>query len=427
MLGETRYLKRPHPPGKAGIRTSLREVALAMGRGRMDEDVLRWGRNVIERERIQRGNRADTPRKRAELLLGEAQAKVWTPDPVGVEFVPAARLLACDLATKDKDCFATDDCDGRSGLLGAALLSVGIDVVAVGHSYTSDKVVGHVLAAAWLDGAWHYADPTLYQEGLGTVVDFTHEIVLEPFTGTVLCEGRRCLGSLPNTTRQYIQEGTFVGVSGGFRMRAPLVLLGEVDADQVQVRSRQAAERELQKGGSDGGFDRADAEAVGGAVGAAAATVVCAELGPGAAACGYVGNIVGAYVAGALYDAASQFGKAGSYTYGPHMWWEIIRWDVARLHNALALQPSWNLGEAEAALRAVGAKPTPNASYTYYAPYLRKVRADLIGQGAALKARQVAASGPSAGSSSSSSSPSSSSAAPVALAIGAGALALWLL
>lgn len=448
MLGETRYLKRPHPPGQDGIRTSLREVALRIGEGRNHEDVLRWTRNVIERERLQRAFRADTPRKRAELLLGEVQEKVWTPDPVGTEFMAASRLLACDLATRDKDCFATGDCDDKVSLMGAALLSVGIDAVAVGHSYTADKVVSHVLTAGWIDGAWHYADPTLHREPLGTVVDFTHEVVLEPFTGKVLCEGRRCLNALENRIRSYIQEGTFVGVSGGFvRRRAPLVLeLGAPVAEDSAKAGTDAARKELGKSGGDG-ISRDDARAVGQAAGTAAATAACVELGPGAVACGAIGGVVGDAIGAIVYDVLNP--KAG-----PGMMERVSL--TMLLHNRLFPNEApwkWIAGKTGYGFANVHgfvtAVPPRDAQvlYTKYGFPLSSagvyvdtaptrfgppdpmllirfvgadafVRSDLIGRSAAERVRSNSTTAPAS---------SSSSAAPIALAVGAGILAWALL
>jgi hypothetical protein len=427
VLGETRYLKRPHPPGHAGIRSSLKEVALAMGRGRADVDVLRWGRNVIERARIERGHRADTPRKRAELLLDEAQSKVWTPDPVGVEFVPAARLLACDLATKEKDCFATDDCDGRAGLLGAALLSVGIDVVAVGHSYTDDHVVSHVLDAAWIDGAWHYADPTLYQEPLGTVVDFTHEIVLEPFTGTVLCEGRRCLGSLPNRIRSYIAEGTFVGVSGGFVIpNAPLVLIGGREPPPLAFLGQDEAEtfghcKDVASGSKDS--DEFVEKAAG-----CAAEAYCAAYGIPPQACGTIGAFVGEYTVKAWHaglDAISAtFGLSSTVKYHPSQNPMFQR--LAKLHNDLRpMEAKWTWQQGADAWKAAYVK--------LYGP----MRTELLVRGSkrwneevtkravaeAVAAAEIRKPDPSTVSRSSS---SSSAAAPLVVAAGIVAAA-WLL
>lgn len=240
MLGEIRYVKRPHPPGPEGIRTSLREVALKGGEGRHDQGVIVWTRRTIELARLDRGIRADTPRKRAEVLLGELQSRVWTPDPSGVELIPAARLLACDVR-KDKDCIGTDDCDGKTVALVASALSVDVPTVIVGHSYREDRSIGHVLSAMHLDGAWHYADPTLVDEPIGSVVPFTYERVLEPFTGKVLCEGKKCLATVSKDILEYVPEGQFVGLGLALRRRTgarlewlgdqKISVLGQQDAD----------------------------------------------------------------------------------------------------------------------------------------------------------------------------------------------------
>lgn len=199
--------------------SSLEEVAKAAAKGATDPRVRTWS---IERLDIARGRGEGVkhPHERARVLLEAVQKKLWVPDPVGAEYIPQPHLLACD-ADKPKNgqvCVRGDDCDGLAALLAAALSSVGIYTLIVGHGYGREKQIEHVLCAAHLpklnkSRPWHYADPST-KLPLGTCVPFTRERLLSIPNVKLLCDGSACLGkkSFDPQQEEFIEQGLFVGV-----------------------------------------------------------------------------------------------------------------------------------------------------------------------------------------------------------------------
>lgn len=110
--------KRDHPWGEAGIRSSLDEVAKKAAEGASHPNVRTFSIEMLDEAR-KRGEQVHRPRDRARVLLAAAQKKLWVPDPVGTEYIPAAHLLACD-PDKPKDgqvCVRGDDCFPQGTLL----------------------------------------------------------------------------------------------------------------------------------------------------------------------------------------------------------------------------------------------------------------------------------------------------------------------
>lgn len=206
--------KRDHPWGEQGIRSSLDEVAKKAAQGAVHPNVRTWAIEMLDLAR-ERGESVNKPRDRARILLGAVQKKLWVPDPVGTEYIPAAHLLACD-PKKPKDgqvCVRGDDCDGKATLLGACLSCVGIYTLIVGHAYNEMKQIEHVLCAAYLDKSWHYADPSTTFP-LGKCVSFSRERVLSIPNVQVLCDDTACIGrrEFDPEKLEFVDRGVFVGV-----------------------------------------------------------------------------------------------------------------------------------------------------------------------------------------------------------------------
>lgn len=208
--------KRAHPWGESGIRSSLDEVAKKAAEGAVHPNVRTFAIEMLDLAR-ERGEEVKRPRERARILLQAVQKKLWVPDPVGTEYIPAAHLLACD-PNKPKDgqvCVRGDDCDGKAVLLGAMFSSVGIYTLIVGHAYNDLKQIEHVLNAAYLDGKWYYADGSTTLP-LGKCVPFSRERVLSIPNIQMLCDDTVCLGrrQFDPEKLEFVDKGVFVGVSG---------------------------------------------------------------------------------------------------------------------------------------------------------------------------------------------------------------------
>lgn len=206
--------EREHPWGEAGVRSSLDEVAKTISKGITDPRVRTWAVKKLDEAR-QKGASVKRPRERAQVLLAAVQKKLWVPDPIGAEYIPAAHLLACDADEPGRVCVPADDCDGLSSLLGACLGSVGIYVLVVGHAYNAQKNIEHVLCAAHIDNKWHYADPST-DLPLGRCVPFSRERLLSVPNIKTLCDDTACLskGSYDPDRLEFVDKGAFVGVGG---------------------------------------------------------------------------------------------------------------------------------------------------------------------------------------------------------------------
>lgn len=209
--------QRQQPWGEAGIRSSLNEVAKKAASGAVHPGVRTYVGKKL-REAQQRGQSVKRPRERASVILGVVQnEKLWMPDPVGTEYIPAAHLMACDGTLEDGSaCVEADDCDGKATLLGAMLSCAGIYTLIVGHAYNARKQIEHVLCAAWLDKRWHYADGSTNLP-LGKCVPFSRERLLSIPNVQVLCDDTVCLGRKQFDPDQldFVDKGVFVGVGLG--------------------------------------------------------------------------------------------------------------------------------------------------------------------------------------------------------------------
>lgn len=117
--------QRPHPFGEQGVRSSLEEVCkrAAEGAAGIIKDgvkltkVRTWAGEKLDDAR-KRGQPVGTPRDRMRVLLEACQKKLWVPDPIGVEHMVGAHMMACDDHGKDGSvCIKAGDCFPQGTLL----------------------------------------------------------------------------------------------------------------------------------------------------------------------------------------------------------------------------------------------------------------------------------------------------------------------
>lgn len=199
--------RKPHPGGWAGVVHSLGKVQAMAQEGMTHPTVRAW---AIEKLKAG-GNPRDNVGRAKVILEAIRKEKIWVPDPVNTEMMQGAHLTLGGV-------FSGGDCDDLSIAMLAAYLAscntVGAQAAVVGHSYTDDREVTHVLGAV-LDGkTWHYVEPSTDKVEFGDAYAPTREVVLwVPGDGTIACDADRCLtGS--NTRMPRGASATFVGISG---------------------------------------------------------------------------------------------------------------------------------------------------------------------------------------------------------------------
>lgn len=285
MLGqELKIEKREHPWGEAGVRLSLEEVAKKVVEGYQSPKVRAWAIECLERARREEGRKANTERERAEILLRAVQRKLWTPDPVGTEFMTGAHLMACDRSTKDEICFLGGDCDDVTILLPSCFMSVGLYTLVVGHAYDKKKNIEHVLCAVRVGKRWHYADPST-DFPLSKCVDFTRERIISLPDMKVRCDDDVCLRNDPTKwdpdKSGFVTKGMFVGVNGIPEDERPVFtwLAGPEDTrvEWLGVATSNAA---IDAAQNCKGTSRAELRSCAQAAAGAAAGAFCAEGGP---------------------------------------------------------------------------------------------------------------------------------------------------
>lgn len=461
MSWDPQVEQRPHPFGEAGVRSSLEEVCKRAAEGASEllgnpkhlARVRTWAIDRLHRAKA-RGEPADRPGDRARILLKAVQdEKLWVPDPIGIEYIPKAHLMACDGDTHDDgtpcvkgdDCFAqgtlvltdervgeafvsipverlqpgmkiwglerwstvvavwakgelavdeigfgtsplalrltpdhhvyvikdgvekritvaelqpgdvmpgpiepgvencgvghlrvrsihrdvakvqcwditTDDhrvylpehdvtvsqCDGKVVFFAACCMAVGLYTMIVGHSYTKDGVIGHVLTKVYFDGKWHYADVSPLGNGkymeLGKSAPFTRERYYSMPTIKVVCDAASCdVRNFDPQELGFVQQGTFVGVNGIAVMEMPPVVewlgapvvewLGEYKADdalskEIIARKGDTSEESLKAYGQ-----------AAGAMGGGAACLAFGVSAPVAGGCAILGGLIGGVIA----------------------------------------------------------------------------------------------------------------------------------
>jgi len=201
-------IRRPHPRGEPGTRISLSEVAKRAAEGRLDPRVRAWAI-----EKLVQGGNPRAPKDKAAILLDALRReRIYVPDPVDAEFIPSA---ACTLEGCEGLKFLGEDCDGLLVSYLAACGAIGIEGAVVGHGYSEDGQLSHVLAAVFDGGVWTLCDPSTAQP-FGQVDRPVRERWIAVPGGQVMCDnvnGKPCdlhtMGSGLTTMREH---GDFVGV-----------------------------------------------------------------------------------------------------------------------------------------------------------------------------------------------------------------------
>ena len=155
---------------------SVEAVAKMMRDGRLDPSVRGWAIDVLTAAGLDGRNNPSVKSQATTLLAAVQKQTIYTPDPAGAEWIPAAHVTLC---LRDR-CVRGDDCDGLTVALGSAMLSVGLPAYAVKVSY-GEAHQQHILVGL-LDEAGNplYADPST-NRGLQTRVPHAvEEIWVDP-------------------------------------------------------------------------------------------------------------------------------------------------------------------------------------------------------------------------------------------------------
>lgn len=219
---------RPHPRGEKGTRISIEEAAKRAAQGRIDPRVRAWSIEKI----VQAG---DPPGviDRAKLLLDALRKeRIYIEDPTDADFMPSA---ACTLVGCQGLTFLGEDCDGLLIAWLAACGSIGIFGAVVGHSYTPNGQLSHVLGGIW-DGTsrWYLGDPSTKQV-FGTVSKPTRERWVAVHDGRLLCDKNK--GCDPKKVESPMARmrpaAEFVGVMGKPSEGAGMV--GDPPKQEIQL------------------------------------------------------------------------------------------------------------------------------------------------------------------------------------------------
>lgn len=203
------------------MRSSLEEVAKRASEGAIRPEVRIWAIEILDKAR-KSGKQVNNAKARADAILRACQAKLWVPDPLFAEYIPAAHLLACDEHGEHGTvCAKGDDCDGLVVLCAAALMSVGLYVMIVGHAYSEQRTIQHVLCAVRIGNKWLYADPSTPEDmaafPLGQCMTFTRERLLSCPNINTICDADVCLTTPQRFDPErlnFVTHGEFVGVNG---------------------------------------------------------------------------------------------------------------------------------------------------------------------------------------------------------------------
>jgi len=234
-------LRQDQPYGDDGIKFSLEQCAKRVAEGRLHPDLIAWTRRRLAEAGNPKGAVA-----RARVLLAATRGKMkngrWCPDPTDAEFMPAAKDMVetCKggQTNPDGSCalgeappmYALGDCDDlslqlgsglvvASGLVDAMLLSattgnVGVYSAIVGHAYTREKQIEHVLCAVWGEDKWWYCDPSMPNFEFGYCKPYTRERAIYVPSLELACDADVCLapGGAASGPPPLPTRGDFVGL-----------------------------------------------------------------------------------------------------------------------------------------------------------------------------------------------------------------------
>lgn len=165
---------RDHPHGAKGASLSLDEVAKRIREGRLDPRVRAWAGKVL----VDAGKPSDVIGQAQALLNAFRKQTMYAPDPVGAEYMVAAKNTLC---LDDKGlCMVVADCDDSVIALGSAMMSIGIPIKVIGQSFNSSPVPSHVMLAIETKQGWKRIDPSSSTFDVGNYYPATKETWIDP-------------------------------------------------------------------------------------------------------------------------------------------------------------------------------------------------------------------------------------------------------
>lgn len=207
--------------GDKGARWTIAEVARLVKKYMGDPWVRAW---VVQKiaEAKAKGKDVDDQLSRAQAILSAVQNEfVYVNDPLGTEMIVGpAWLIQRIIPGGDCDCLTllTAVC------LLLALASAGIRCAILGHSYTPNQEIDHILCAIYLapdprkpkNKKWFYADACTKQPLGAPVAPPTWELAYDPMEpDRPFCDAEACLMRHDNKPPQIMwAEAEFVGVAG---------------------------------------------------------------------------------------------------------------------------------------------------------------------------------------------------------------------
>lgn len=202
-MSEPIIVRSKYPRGEQGALLSVELTARAAAEGRMSPKVRSWAQRKV----VEAGSPRDDMGRAKAIHDAVRREKPYFADPVEAEMIPAAE---CTVADCDGLSFDGGDCDDLTVALVSSLESIGIRCAVVGHQY-DHNTIEHVLAAVWVGGRYHYADPATNLP-FGQARKPRRERMLDVPAMTVLCDAvPRCDDTI-RPDAGALTHGDFVGV-----------------------------------------------------------------------------------------------------------------------------------------------------------------------------------------------------------------------
>jgi len=140
------------PPGEAGIRATLRQMAGMARAAVLDPELVFLARRIISP-----ASRFD-PRGQVRRIRDYVEGVTrWLPDPVGVEYLAGPAVLLREI---DDHRRVGADCDDVAMLAAALLNAVGIRSRLVAVAFDPEGPYQHVFTEAWDGAEWRELDTT---------------------------------------------------------------------------------------------------------------------------------------------------------------------------------------------------------------------------------------------------------------------------
>jgi len=195
---------KPYPEGVAGIRLSLSTIAQKIRDGRLDPDIRGWVGDTL----VAAGKPVSTTDKVTAILNAFRASTVYVADPVGAEYIVAAKTTIC---LRPGLCVRARDCDDGVVFMGSALMSVGIPARVLKQNFGPGKQE-HVLVEALVGGDWVPVDPSTSLP-VGESVPAVSEERVDPMDMTGTSSGTSgaeivTLGMIPEEPQRAILEPT---------------------------------------------------------------------------------------------------------------------------------------------------------------------------------------------------------------------------